>query len=455
MSRPQVLVILTEAVMPPSLEAALRQVDAATTFWPLSEALRTNRALTGDVVVVVVPDEPQHLRGPLHVLFDRVAEQPRGTLVLSPSGQPIPPLPYPRALPVSCFTGADDHALAGQLRALVAMRPSLDVLHRERQLRGRQEARVARAFERQLRLASQLQRGFLPSSLPKFGPLTFSAVFRPVDFVSGDIYDVHRLDEEHVGIAVADATGHGMPAALLTVYIKRALRGTERTGGRRQVLPPDEVLARLNEDLLEADLAECSFVTAVYAIVNTRTRTVQFARGGAPLPLCRRADGTTEFCVSEGAVLGVLPDPAFEVQTLELEPGDSFLVYTDGVEQIVNPDTTGASGAAQSDALPQYGAVGAAQALTSPTSMNSATAVSTATAIGSGVALLTPEPADAHPMVAASPVAHSPWFELLARDGAAAAMIQLANRQRALRRMGYPLDDVTAVCLQVDAAPNE
>lgn len=450
--------------MPPSLEAALRQVDAATTFWPLSEALRTNRALTGDVVVVVVPDEPQHLRGPLHVLFDRVAEQPRGTLVLSPSGQPIPPLPYPRSLPVSCFTGADDHALAGQLRALMAMRPSLDVLHRDRQLRGRQEARLAKAFERQLRLASQLQRGFLPASLPKFGPLTFSAVFRPMDFVSGDIYDVHRLDEEHVGIAVADATGHGIPAALLTVYIKRALRGTEHSGGKRHVLSPDEVLRRLNEDLLEADLAECSFVTALYAVVNTRTRTVRFARGGAPLPLWRRADGTTQFCVSEGAVLGVLPDPAFEVQTLELEPGDSFLVYTDGVEQIVNPDATVADGAAPSAAVPQYAAAGAAQAgppamplssaLTARNSGFDSASTGTAVALGSSVALFTAEPADAHPMVAASPVAGSPWLALLARDGAAAAMIQLANRQRALRRMGYPLDDVTAVCLQVDAAPN-
>ena len=83
-------------------------------------------------------------------------------------------------------------------------------------------------------------------------------------------------------MAVADATGHGIPAALLTVYIKRALRGKEIENGSYRILSPDEVLSRLNDDILDARLSECQFVAAVYAVLNTTTLELTVARGGAP-----------------------------------------------------------------------------------------------------------------------------------------------------------------------------
>ncbi|MCJ7730115.1 MAG: SpoIIE family protein phosphatase, partial [Sedimentisphaerales bacterium] len=75
----------------------------------------------------------------------------------------------------------------------------------------------------QLRLAGQVQRDFLPSYLPDNDRLRWAAIFLPAECVSGDIYDVARLDEQHIGFYIADVVGHGMPAALLTIFIKQAL----------------------------------------------------------------------------------------------------------------------------------------------------------------------------------------------------------------------------------------
>jgi phosphoserine phosphatase RsbU/P len=75
----------------------------------------------------------------------------------------------------------------------------------------------------EMRLAARLQQDFLPKQLPQLGRVRFHALFRPASYVSGDLYDAMRLDEQHVGFYMADAVGHGVPAALLTMYVKRAL----------------------------------------------------------------------------------------------------------------------------------------------------------------------------------------------------------------------------------------
>ena len=76
-------------------------------------------------------------------------------------------------------------------------------------------------LDEELRLAAKLQQDFLPKQLPQVGPIHFHSLFRPAGYVSGDLYDVMRLDEKRVGFFPVDAVGHGMPAALLTMFIKR------------------------------------------------------------------------------------------------------------------------------------------------------------------------------------------------------------------------------------------
>ena len=190
-------------------------------------------------------------------------------------------------------------------------------------------------IDEELRLAAQLQREFLPSELPHLGDVEFKVLFRPAGYVSGDIYDVRRLDEHHVGFYLADAVGHGVPAALLTVFIKRSLPGKQIMPGTEKgyrIIPPDEALRHVNEDMLKQDTARVHIATACYGIINTQTLELSYARAGHPFPMILRADGTTDWLESEGGLLGVFPDETFELKKTQLRAGDRLVMYSDGFE---------------------------------------------------------------------------------------------------------------------------
>jgi sigma-B regulation protein RsbU (phosphoserine phosphatase) len=185
----------------------------------------------------------------------------------------------------------------------------------------------------ELRLAGRLQRDFLPKALPRVGTARFATLFRPAAHVSGDFYDVVRLDEDHVGFYVADAVGHGVPAALLTMFIKHTLATKQiGPGGSYRLLSPGETLARLNTALLDQALSGSTFATAAYGVVDVRTRVVTLARAGHPHPLLLGGDGSVKPVECDGGLLGILPDETFAEATFTLAPGDRLVLYTDGVE---------------------------------------------------------------------------------------------------------------------------
>jgi sigma-B regulation protein RsbU (phosphoserine phosphatase) len=213
-------------------------------------------------------------------------------------------------------------------RELDALRAELGVL------RSRDETLnfYMRRLDEELRLAARLQRDFLPRTLPAVGGVRFAVLFRPAGYVSGDIYDVVRLDEHHVGIYIADAVGHGMPAALLTIFIKQALRMKEILAGGYRLLNPSEALARLNEAMIEQELSHAAFATAIYATIDSRTRQVTLARAGHPLAIVIRPDGTIHPVASEGGLLGIFPGEICPDVTVQLQSGDRFILYSDGMD---------------------------------------------------------------------------------------------------------------------------
>jgi sigma-B regulation protein RsbU (phosphoserine phosphatase) len=221
------------------------------------------------------------------------------------------------------------------VQQLGELQDEIQNLHAEiNQLRRRDETLrfYMHRLDEELRLAARIQQDFLPKFLPQVGNVHVHTLFRPAGYVSGDLYDVMRLDETHVGFFVCDAVGHGMPAALLTMFIKRALVTKEIFPAGYRLLEPAETIQRLNQAILDQDLTQATYATALYGVIDTATGDVRFAKGGHPAPAVLRASGALEFPDAPGALLGIFPDESFATGNVRLAPGDRLIVYSDGIE---------------------------------------------------------------------------------------------------------------------------
>lgn len=231
--------------------------------------------------------------------------------------------------------------LRGAMLALHQCQPTLQALARELSGMDRVHKSFQRHFDaidRELHLASRLQRDFLPRELPEDGPLRFSAFFRPCGWVSGDIFDIFRLDETRYGFYLADAVGHGVAAGLLTMYIKHAIKPKRITQGGYELVAPSEVLAALNDQLASQDLPDSQFITAWYGIINRETLRLDYAVAGHPPPMLMDASGFVGELHGEGGLLGLSQGQKFTDETIQLKPGQRIIVYSDGVEALLIED---------------------------------------------------------------------------------------------------------------------
>ncbi len=228
----------------------------------------------------------------------------------------------------------DPGVLAAMVFALVARQSAVDAMSSELHVLQAAQGGIRGEMERmheEMQLASAVQREFLPRTLPRAPGLDFAVLFRPASYVSGDIYDVQALDSRHVGIFIADAVGHGVPAALLTMYLTRSLVTAEGFHHERRLLKPAETLTRLNHDLCARQQGTARFATAVYGLIDTVTREVTLAGAGHPPPLRIRGQ-EVDSIETDGPLLGVFAEAEFTEQRFTLEPGQALLLHTDGLE---------------------------------------------------------------------------------------------------------------------------
>lgn len=183
----------------------------------------------------------------------------------------------------------------------------------------------------EMQLAQRIQASFLPRSLPEVPHCRFAVQYLPRDRVGGDFYDLFRLDEHHVALYVADVMGHGVPASLLTIFVKKGVQAKEVFGRNYRLVPPEEVLQRLNRDLLDQHLSENPFITMAYALYNHSDGSFCFARAGHPYPLYVPQSGDPVFWRQEGLLLGVT-DAQFPSRSYSLKPGDKVLLFSDGID---------------------------------------------------------------------------------------------------------------------------
>lgn len=192
----------------------------------------------------------------------------------------------------------------------------------------------------QLEMAARVQRNFLPSRLPDTEHVRWAAVYRPAEWVSGDIYDIVRLDEDHIGFYLADAVGHSVPAALLTMFLKQAAVMRQTIRDKYFIFKPADVIKNLNLRMVEQELNGCLFATCVYGLLNIRTFQLDYARAGHPYPILIR-DNQLISLQTRGGLLGVFKNAEFEQHTIQLRPGDKLFIYSDGGEPLIgqnNPD---------------------------------------------------------------------------------------------------------------------
>ncbi len=182
----------------------------------------------------------------------------------------------------------------------------------------------------ELNLASELQKSLLPRSYPSDAPLEFAHKFIPLNSIGGDFFDVVRLDERTLGLVIADVSGHGVGPALVTAMFKSSF-DLESKNARS----PAALMTTLNETLI-GFLTTGHYVTAFAAIIDIESLEMRYCSAGHPNQLLVRADGSSLELATMGFLLGMMEDMDYEEKSLVLGPGDTLVLFTDGVFESPN-----------------------------------------------------------------------------------------------------------------------
>src|ERR1700733_12005798 len=194
-----------------------------------------------------------------------------------------------------------------------------------------QIARQLVEINTELEMALQIQLSILPSSTPKITGMDIVARYIPMTSVAGDYYDFIVVDERHVGILIADVSGHGLPAALIASMLQVAL-----TAQARHVSEPGKVLAGLNQAL--CGKFQHNFVTAAYVYVDLEKNIMKYGGAGHP-PLLQSGEptGNDSELLENGLVMGQFEEATYDSLQVPIEAGDRFVLYTDGILETSNP----------------------------------------------------------------------------------------------------------------------
>jgi len=186
------------------------------------------------------------------------------------------------------------------------------------------------SIETELETARQIQSSILPAKVPELENLRIAASYLPMNSVAGDFYQFVRSDNNHLGVLVADVSGHGVPAALISSMIKVAMQSVTIFAH-----DPAQVLGALNRIL--SSEARGQFASAAYLWIDTENRNALYSAAGHPPLLCwRNKRGEMQRIECNGLLFGVKPDSEYPVCGVPLEPSDRFLLYTDGVTETEN-----------------------------------------------------------------------------------------------------------------------
>jgi sigma-B regulation protein RsbU (phosphoserine phosphatase) len=180
--------------------------------------------------------------------------------------------------------------------------------------------------------ACEVQQRFMQHSTPAIDNLSYSAQCRQMCEVGGDCYEFIQLPHNQLALAIGDASGKGLPAALMISSVQSSLRTAALFTGS----DAPAVLAALNRQVHASSLAG-RYATLFYGVFDGRTRTLQYVNAGHNPPMIVRRDGSILWLETGGVPVGMFPNYAYVEGAIQLEPGDMVVGYTDGVIEALNP----------------------------------------------------------------------------------------------------------------------
>jgi serine phosphatase RsbU (regulator of sigma subunit)/predicted ester cyclase len=196
-----------------------------------------------------------------------------------------------------------------------------------RKQRLEQEISERERIEQELKVARDIQQASLPKEVLELEGWQIAPYYQPAREVGGDFYDFFDLAEGQVGVVVGDATGKGMPAALVAEATSNMLRAVAQALDSSS---PGEVLSRVNETLM-ARIPPNMFVTCFYAILDPESGRLLYANAGHDLPYLRRRGSDCEELRARGMPLGLMPGMSYEQKEIVLDAGETALFYGDGL----------------------------------------------------------------------------------------------------------------------------
>jgi sigma-B regulation protein RsbU (phosphoserine phosphatase) len=245
--------------------------------------------------------------------------------------------------------GADDYVTKpydkGELLARIRAGARIIALEQELNEKNRELLRANTTLKNDLIAASRLQTSFLPKSAPQMSGLDFSWFFRPCDMVGGDTFNFFALDDEHAALYILDVSGHGVPAAMLSVTLTRTmtpdaerggiLTGMSGSSGKGQPTAPREIARILNRRFpMDEDVGQ--YFTLLYGIVHLPSMRMRYVQAGHPHLMILRGNGQIQFFQRPGFAIGMFDDADFQEEEIPLGAGDRIFFYSDGIVEAVN-----------------------------------------------------------------------------------------------------------------------
>lgn len=192
------------------------------------------------------------------------------------------------------------------------------------------------ALDEDVRAAGDIQRSLLPRTLSLSTHVAMASRFHPCENIGGDLFNALRLDDRHLAVYIFDVSGHGVPAAMVTVSLSQSLSpdgGLIRANGRGWIAPRD-VLTQLDREYPIERFDK--FFTISYAVLDTETGMLRYSSAGHPMPIVLHASGAQTVLTAGGTIIGLGNIVPFDEGEIVLGPGDRLFLYTDGIVELEN-----------------------------------------------------------------------------------------------------------------------